>query len=384
MTRFQRIFAILIATALLFPLVAEGRLTATPPLVTPDPAALVSDAGLTAAGAIAVDLTTGIELYANNADVSLPPASTAKVVTALVAREVLATDAQLTVQAGDLLDPTVYSAAGLLEGDILSVRDLLYGLLLPSGGDAALVLARAGGLVLDPATADPVARFVAEMNAFAQAHGMTQSHFSNPVGMDDPGNNYASARDLVRATAALLADQLLSAIVGTPATTISADGPNARSWDIFSSNELIGRDDVFGIKTGTEEAAGQCLITGFWRGDNRIITVVLGSSDRYADTLQLMGTIDASYRWAAVGIYATSAGATAALAAEGLRFMIRRTVLMTTAQLDELTWKLEDESDPATPWLGIVEFSTGGRVVARLPVYSIDGAAALSHLRRAA
>ncbi len=369
---------------LLLPAGVLGRPAGSLPAGNAVQPALVSEIGLTASGAIAVDLTTGIELYASNADASLPPASTSKIMTGLVARAVLPLDERVIVQAGDLLDPTVYSTAGLLEGDVVSVHDLLYGLLLPSGGDAALALARAGGLALDPAATDPVARFVDEMNAFARSSGMTQSHFSNPVGMDDPANNYASARDLVRATAALLRDQLLMGIVASPAATISAGGPNARAWDVFNSNELIARDDVFGIKTGTEEAAGECLITGFWRGDNRIIVVVLGSSDRYADTLQLMGTIDASYRWAALGIGATSAGATGALAEEGLRFMIRRTLLMTTAQFEGLTWTLVHEDDPVTPWLGFVEFSTGGRVVARLPVYSIDGAAAVSHLRRAA
>ncbi|MCO5177058.1 MAG: serine hydrolase [Thermomicrobiales bacterium] len=351
---------------------------------SPRSAALVGDVGLTAAGAIAVDLTTGIELYAVNADVSLPPASTAKIVTALVAIAILAPDQQVTIQASDLLDPTVYSTAGLIEGDVVSVHDLLFGVLLPSGGDAALAVARAAGLVLDPASADPVARFVDEMNAFAAAHGMTQSRFSNPVGMDDPANNYASARDLVRATEALLSDQLLLAIVGTPSFTMTADGPNARSWDIYSSNQLVTEDDVFGIKTGTEDAAGQCLITGFWRGDNRIVTVVLGSSDRYADTMQMMGAIDANYHWAALGIGTASAGATDALASEGLTFKVRRTTLMTREQFEAITWELEGETDASTPWVGIVEFSTGGRVIARLPVYSVSGAAGSLHHRRAA
>ncbi len=350
----------------------------------PQSDALVSDVGLTAAGAIAVDLTTGIELYAVNADVSLPPASTAKIVTALVAIPLLATDQQVTVQASDLLDPTVYSTAGLLEGDVVTVHDLLYGVLLPSGGDAALAVARAAGLVLDPASSDPVARFVDEMNAFAVAHGMTQSHFSNPVGMDDPANNYASARDLVRASEALLNDQLLMTIVDSPAYTMRAEGPNARNWDIYNSNQLVAEDDVFGIKTGTEEVAGQCLITGFWRGDNRIITVVLGSSDRYADTMQMMGAIDANYHWAALGIGTTSAGATDALAADGMTFQVRRTILMTREQFEGITWELERETDTSTPWVGFVEFSTGGRVIARLPVYSQSGAADDLHQQRAA
>ena len=384
MAQFRRIIAFLVVVMLFAPTATVGQTVAAVSPAEPVRPALVADAGLTAAGAIAVDLTTGIELYAHNADVSLPPASTAKIVTAAVVSAILPTDTQVTIQSSDLLDPTVYSTAGLMEGDIVSVHDLLFGLLLPSGGDAALALARAGGLKLDPASADPVGRFVSEMNAFAQSHGMTHSHFSNPVGMDDPVNNYASARDLVRATEVVLGDRLLPRIVASESATLVAGGPNARSWEVHSSNQLIGRDDVFGVKTGTEEVAGQCLIAGFWRGDNRIITVVLGSSDRYADTLQLMSTIDANYHWAAIGQGTSSAGASAALASEGLRFMIRRTVLMTASQFDGLTWELERDTDPATPWLGIVEFTTNGRVVARLPVYSVGGAATVSQIGRAA
>ncbi|RIK38225.1 MAG: peptidase S11 [Chloroflexi bacterium] len=263
---------------------------------------------IAASAGLAVDLTTGVELFAQNADQPLPPASTIKLVTALVALEMLDQNARATVNPDEVLDGEQYSVMGLLPGDELSVRDLLYGLLLPSGGDAALVLARIGGAKLDPQTTDAVGRFVEEMNRWALRHGLTNSHFVNPTG-DDAENQHASARDLARVAALVLDNWLLSRIVATKETTVEIAGPNARVLTIVNTNQLLGSPDVYGFKTGTDELARQCLVAGFWRGDNRIVTVVLGSEDRYADTQALLDDVDGRYRWVALGIGASSLGA---------------------------------------------------------------------------
>jgi D-alanyl-D-alanine carboxypeptidase (penicillin-binding protein 5/6) len=325
---------------------------------------------LSASAVFVADLTTGVQIYADNADAQLPPASTMKIVTALVAASILGLDEQLTVQQGDILDPTVFSNMQLQPGDVVDVRTLLHGVLIPSGADAAMTLAREAGNRLEPGTADPVGRFVAEMNAWATQHGMTNSHFTNPVGTDDP-QHYTSARDLVRATQILLRDWLLAQIVAMDMYVADIGGPNARQVELFNSNQLIARDDVFGVKTGTEEIAGQCLITGFWRGDNQIITVVLGSADRYADTQAVMAAVDGTYRWMALGIGAVSQGASDALAAQGLTFMTRRTVLMTAAQAEQITWEIVLDDQPRGTRVGVVVFALDGRVVARLSIYSL-------------
>ena len=344
--------------------------------VRPTAGAMQIDPGMTAGAAIAVDLTSGVELYGLNADTPLPPASTMKIVTALVAKEILPLDQVVEINAADLLDPAEFSVMYLQAGDVVTVSELLYGLLMQSGGDAALALARASGYALDPSTTDPVGRFVAEMNAYAARIGMTNSRFSNPVGIDDPANMYSSPRDLVRATRVLLNDRLLANIVATVSATVEVDGPAARVVELRSSNQLLERGDVFGIKTGTEIVAGQCLITGFWRGDNQIITVVLGSADRYGDTLAIMEQVDATYRWLALGIDTVSQGASDAVAAQGLTFMTRRTVLMTVPQAEEITWELQPETDPRTTSEGVVVFRSGQREVARLPVYSSNSVTA--------
>jgi D-alanyl-D-alanine carboxypeptidase (penicillin-binding protein 5/6) len=334
----------------------------------------VAPPSVSAAAVLVVDLTTGIEIYASNADTPLPPASTSKIVTAQVAMSVLGLDEQLTIQESDILDPTVFSNMQLQVGDIVDVRTLLHGLLIPSGADAAMALAREAGTKLEPGTADPVGRFVAEMNSWAAAHGMTNSHFTNPVGTDDP-QNVASARDLVRASDALLKNWLLARIVAMDGYVADIAGPNTRQVELVNSNQFITRDDVFGVKTGTEEMAGQCLITGFWRGDNQLISVVLGSADRYADTQAVMDAVDGTYRWLALGIGATSQGASDALAAQGLTFLNRRTVLMTVAQAEQVTWEIVIDSQPRGERRGAVVFKLGERVVARMSIYSVGSGA---------
>lgn len=322
-----------------------------------------------ATAAIAVDLTTGIELYSYNADVQVPPASTIKLITALVAKDVLPADQIVVVQVADIVDPEEFSVMGLMPGDTISVEALLYGLLLPSGGDAAMALARAGGVALDPAAEDPVKRFVAEMNNYAASLGMTQTRIANPTGADDPGRQLSTARDLVRAAEAVLSDWMLSRIVGTAWAIVEVGGEDARSLELVTSNLLLDRDDIFGIKTGTEDAAGECLIAGVWRGDNQIITVVMGSTDRYADMQELINDVDGRYRWVALGVGTRSIGATDELAAVALEFRTRRTVLMSPEQADGLTWELWEKPDGGGPYAGIVRFSSGGREVAQIPVY---------------
>jgi serine-type D-Ala-D-Ala carboxypeptidase (penicillin-binding protein 5/6) len=333
---------------------------------TPGSSASIFQYGTRAA--IAVDLSTGLELYAENADVRLPPASTMKIVTALVARQVLSPDQVVVIQPADLIDPEVFSVMTLEAGDTIAVRDLLFGLLMQSAGDAAMALAREAGLRLQPGAPDPVGVFLEHMHVYAASIGMTNSHFSNPVGYDQD-MLYMSARDLVRATERLLADQLLSRIVATQTAVVEVGGVRARQIDLSTSNLFLERGDVFGIKTGTEDLARQCLVTGFWRGDNEIITVVLGSEERYADTQALMDWVDARYRWVAFGAGARSLGVNEELAAQGLRFMIRRTVVMTPEQADGITWELVRDRPTRAYRAGVVVFRTGDREVVRLPVY---------------
>jgi serine-type D-Ala-D-Ala carboxypeptidase (penicillin-binding protein 5/6) len=257
--------------------------------------------GVTASSVLAIDTTRGALLYQHNADRPVAPASTLKMVTALTALTVLSPDEVIQVSEIDLVDTTVYSNAALQAQDHVSVRDLLAGLMIPSGGDAANALARVAGGHLGPGPGQhPVERFVEEMNVVASSLGMNDSNFVNPDGPDHP-DQYTTARDLAIAADALMQDEMLAAIVAAQAWTMTVQGPNARRYDVLNTNDLLGADRVHGVKTGTTGEAGQSVVLATTRGVNRVITVVMGSTQRYQDTLLLLQHIDSQVRWVEFG-----------------------------------------------------------------------------------
>lgn len=323
------------------------------------------DAG---SASFAVDLDTGIVLQEENGDVKLPPASTTKLLTAITAQRVLDINLPITIVESDLV-PEEFSRMGLEPGDVATVEQLLYGALVPSGGDAALALARTAGAELDPATDDPIARFVEEMNRVAASLGMQDSAFGNPVGQDDE-RSWTTARDLVRAGAAVLEDPLLANIVRTPWASVVVDGPNGRELIIENSNQFVLFDDAIGIKTGTTDAAGQNLIAAFKLGDHTIVTVVLGSGDRYADTTAMLDAIHANWSWLLLGRDGSSLGAAQELDASGLWMPVGRTVVVRPDQIQNIGYQVILDSDSG-PSKGSVIFTLDGNVLAELPVYPI-------------
>jgi D-alanyl-D-alanine carboxypeptidase len=168
----------------------------------------------------------------------------------------------------------------LQPGQELTVRELLYGLLLASGNDAAVALACV--------TAGDVESFAALMNDKAQALGCENSHFVNPNGLDDEGH-YASARDLATITQAALAYDSFVEIVSTEAKTVGEQ-------TYTNHNRLLGQcPGVFGVKTGYTEAAGRSLVTCCERDGITLICVTLSDPDDWADHTAL-------YDWA-YGLY---------------------------------------------------------------------------------
>jgi D-alanyl-D-alanine carboxypeptidase (penicillin-binding protein 5/6) len=332
------------------------------------------DVELGAPAAIAVNLSTGVVLFEREADMAVPPASTAKLLTALAARDLLALDEQVTIEESDLV-PEEFSRMGVEPGDILNVEQLLYGTLVPSGGDAGRALARAAGERLDPNAPDPIARFVEEMNVVAAALGMASSSFGNPIGMDDE-QSWTTARDLVRASEAIFDDPLLQRIVGTQWANIALGGPNARELVIENSNQFVLFDGAIGVKTGTTDAAGQNLINAFQYGEHVILTVVLGSNDRYLDTTLMLNAVAAGFQWRALGRDAPSAGASDELAEMGLWMPIGRTLMLHAEQLDRIQYEILLAEDSSGPSRGSVRFSLDGQVIAELPVYAQGAPAA--------
>lgn len=345
------------------------------PMVVPDAplAAPVPVPAITARAVLAVDLVTGATLAAVNPDMPYPPASTTKMLTALIVRQHAALDEVITIEPGDLVDEVIYAHVGLRAGDRVAVRDLLAGLLVPSGGDAARALARVVGARLDPAATNPRAAFVAEMNRVARRLGMRSTHFVNPDGRDAPGQR-STARDLAILGAALLKDPFLADVVAQRVTTISVKGPNARDITLWSTNHLLGELGVHGIKTGTTAEDGENLVAVAWRGDHQVITVTLGSAEgeRFNDVRALFDALGTHFRWVRLGRDGDHPDLEDRLAADGFRLMTNRTLLLTAAQADRLRYDLRlAPVSSSSPWAiqGEVVFYVGATEVLRLPVY---------------
>jgi len=252
-------------------------------IATPNYAALK----LSAKSIDLINAETGAVLFERDAAAQHAPASTAKIVTALTALRSARPEDVVTIQDSDVVDPALESNMGLKSGDTVTVHDLLVGLFLPSGNDAANALARFTGERLPDDGQPPLQRFIAEMNAEAARIGMTQSHFVNPSG-DDANGQVVTAHDLGVAARALLAEPALRPIVALPAAEVRVGGPDARVISLTNTNELVLTNGVYGVKTGTTEKAGECLIVAYRTASENVIAVILDSTDRYADARTLL------------------------------------------------------------------------------------------------
>lgn len=234
---------------------------------------------LSAPSAILADAVTGQVLYSQDADAPRPPASTTKIMTALLVLERGVLTETVRIPANIQMPGT---SAALQPGETLTLEDLLYGLLLPSGNDAALALARH--------ISGSEEAFVAAMNARATELGLTHTHFANPHGLDDPGH-VSSAADLLALTREALRHPIFARIVAT-----SSYSTRGHVWE--NRNQLLGHyPGADGVKTGTTAAAGECLVATATREGHRLIAVVLGSNDRYADATALLDYGFANYTW---------------------------------------------------------------------------------------
>jgi D-alanyl-D-alanine carboxypeptidase len=264
---------------------------------------------ITADAVYVEDVTSGTELFAQNAETPLPPASLTKIVSALVVLDRVNLDDTIEIVPEDLV-ASDESQVGLVAGDTLSARDLFRGMLIPSGNDATLALARHVGeavLGADTPPAKAVAAFVNLMNEKAQALGATSSHFENPTGIDADGH-VMSAHDVARLTAVALQNPDFAETVSTTSAVL-ASRLRADGYPVQTTNELLVEGIANGVKTGTTDNAGGCLATSFLVGPNDIVAVVLGSdlvetsdgiqdgSARYADTRALLDAATADYVW---------------------------------------------------------------------------------------
>jgi D-alanyl-D-alanine carboxypeptidase len=234
--------------------------------------------------AVVIDADSGAMLYEKDPHKKLAPASLTKIATAIVALEGASPD-QWVANSIDSRRLGDSSVMGLVPGDCLQMRDLLYGLMLPSGNDAALAIA---GFVAGSDTA-----FVSRMNALVRRLGLQDTSFIDPHGLGGPGH-YSSAYDL-----AMLARFGMT-------LPLFRDVVSARSWtshgtrpiSLATLNQFLttypGAD---GLKTGYTEEAGRTLAVSATRNGHRLIAVLLNDDQRYPDARSLMDWAFANYRW---------------------------------------------------------------------------------------
>ena len=225
-------------------------------------------------------------IIGKNEDVKSAMASTTKIMTTIVILEKADLNEKVTVSAK--AGGTGGSRLGLKRGDKASVRDLLYGLMLRSGNDAAVALAEHVG--------GSVKGFAEIMNEKATELGLTNTHFVTPHGLDD-ANHYTTALELAKLTDYAMDNETFAKIVGTKSTTIYI---NNQSRQINNTNELLGvLNGVVGVKTGFTNNAGRCLVTETKRNNMDIITIVLGADtkkDRTKDSVNLIEYTFSKYK----------------------------------------------------------------------------------------
>lgn len=239
---------------------------------------------LSAQSVLAVDVVSGVYLYEKDPQKTLLPASTTKIVTALVAIDTYEPDQILKVGKVSVDGQKM----GLIWGEEMKFIDLLKGLLIYSSNDAAEVLANnhPGGRDL----------FIALMNKKSSDLGLTNTHFTNPSGLDNSAH-YSTAKDLITISRIAMQNSIFSEIVGTREETVkSVNGKLTHK--LVNINKLLGEvDGVLGVKTGWTENARENLVTYVDRNGKKVMIVVLGSSDRFGETKELIDWIYSNYSW---------------------------------------------------------------------------------------
>lgn len=275
----------------------------TEPFVMPDItwATYPSDRELTATQAFVYDCQSESFTYLMGEPEDLVwPASITKLFSIHVALQYL--DPEWELVAGSILEriPEDASTAKLETGDIMTVEMLIQGMLMPSGNDAAYMIATEAGREIagdpDLGIDEAIAAFVAEMNRQAQALGMTGTHFENPDGYHDE-DHYTNFQDLVTMAKLSLENETVMRYSTVPKATVQPVFGHEKEW--INTNLLVNPETIYycpytvGLKTGQTDAAGSCLLSAFDIEGRRYIIGVFGSptfNDKLDDTLQIFNT----------------------------------------------------------------------------------------------
>ena len=271
---------------------------------------------VTATSVFVLDASTGRPLYRKNEHKIARLHSLTKLVTAYVVVERMGSKLPETVT----IEPshlTTGSSAGLRKDDVWRIEDLLYGMLLVSGNDAALALADVTGRAIladEGKRGDPKRRFVQDMDDAASELGAVGARFADPTGLSP--TNIATARELARLGAAVFGDERLQPIWACKRRALTIGGPAARQVTLDSTIEILGEDGIVGAKTGSHISQNIYNLAVAWRAPNGdlIVAVTLGSASnaaRYKDMRTILAALPRDFPELAVP---ASHGATVAAA----------------------------------------------------------------------
>jgi D-alanyl-D-alanine carboxypeptidase (penicillin-binding protein 5/6) len=286
-TRLRRATAVAVTSGALL---ATGALTAAP-------AQAVTTPSIVAKGGYAMNNANGSTLYTKAADTRRSTGSTTKIMTAKVvlAQSNLNLDAKVTIQKAysDYVVKNNASQAHLIVGDKVTVRQLLYGLMLPSGCDAAYALADKYGS--GSTRAARVSNFIGKMNSAAKSLGLKNTHFDSFDGIGN-GSNYSTPRDLTKIASSAMKNSTFRTIVKTKsytAKTITKTGSTRTMNPWTNTNGLLSSySGTIGVKTGSGPEAGYCLVFAATRNGKTVIGTVLASTsipNRESDAKKILG-----------------------------------------------------------------------------------------------
>ncbi len=239
---------------------------------------IIEASSINSRACIVFDRNSKMILYGKNEQKQVKMASTTKIMTATIVIENC--NLSDTVEVSKKAASTGGSRLGLKSGDKITIKDLLYGLMLVSGNDAAVALAEHVG--------GDIQGFADLMNNKANELGLTNTHYESPHGLDSDGH-YTTAYELAKLADYALKNETFSKIVGTKNYTVTING---YPKNLSNTNELLGNlNGVYGVKTGFTNGANRCLVTSCKRGDMDIICVVLGADTknfRTKDSIRLI------------------------------------------------------------------------------------------------
>ena len=241
---------------------------------------------LSAKGVVVMDSNSKVILLSKNMQTQFSMASTTKIMSALVALDYYKPTDTLTIQSVNSPPAVV----GYALGEEVRFIDILYGMMLPSGNDAALTVAQNyhGG----------VNEFISEMNKKARKLSLSHTHFSDSSGLDDVGD-YTTVLDLAWLASEAIKNPLLADVVSTK-QKLTTNVDNTKPYYLTNINELLGKYGVNGVKTGFTPQAGGVLVTSADQGGHIVIIVIMKSEDRFRDTEKILSALNGNITYLSI------------------------------------------------------------------------------------